>query len=286
MQNFAGASARQHSQAVDALLKRRRLTCQSDRCLLRLCLLLSPPSPPLPLPLPSTHTPQPFFSPIFPLHIPPLSKLHHLTPPVSLPPVSPPQGVVYRDIKPENLLVDEQGKLKLCDFGFARFVAGADDPLTDYVATRWYRAPELLLGSPFREDGRYVQSMYSCPIDMWAIGCLMGELMDGDPLFAGESDLDQLYKIQRMLGPITHEQQGLFDRNPQNAGIVFNIKDPVTLAVRYKNKTNEAELDFMAGLLRMDPNKRMTGQQCLEHPYLAELFHADMAAQVRPPHSD
>ena len=83
------------------------------------------------------------------------------------------QQVIYRDIKPENLLVDEQGCLKLCDFGFARYRNGAGEPLTDYVATRWYRSPELLLGPPFEDGSGIVQYMYSSPIDMWAIGCLM-----------------------------------------------------------------------------------------------------------------
>jgi hypothetical protein len=84
------------------------------------------------------------------------------------------QGCVYRDIKPENILMDPEGTLKLCDFGFARLLsAHPGDPLTDYVATRWYRAPELLLGPPFQEGDTTVQYMYSTPIDMWAIGCLM-----------------------------------------------------------------------------------------------------------------
>lgn len=87
--------------------------------------------------------------------------------------------VIYRDIKPENLLVDEQGCLKLCDFGFARYQNGPGEPLTDYVATRWYRSPELLLGPPFQDDGGHVQYMYSTPIDMWAIGCLMVSCCDG-----------------------------------------------------------------------------------------------------------
>ena len=81
--------------------------------------------------------------------------------------------VVHRDIKPENLLINtKDATLKLCDFGFARSV-GHSQELTDYVATRWYRAPELLLGS----------TMYTNSVDIWAIGCIMGELVDGQPLF-------------------------------------------------------------------------------------------------------
>ena len=92
--------------------------------------------------------------------------------------------IVHRDIKPENLLVNflPDTSLKLCDFGFARTVQARNSQLTDYVATRWYRAPELLLGI----------GNYGKPVDIWAIGCIMGELIDAQPLFPGESDIDQL----------------------------------------------------------------------------------------------
>ena len=79
----------------------------------------------------------------------------------------------------------------LCDFGFARSLPLNNSPLTDYVATRWYRAPELLLGS----------TSYGREVDLWAIGCIMGELTDGQPLFPGESDIDQLYIIQVRTSP-------------------------------------------------------------------------------------
>ena len=118
--------------------------------------------------------------------------------------------VVHRDIKPENLLINTRdAELKLCDFGFARTVGSHAQDLTDYVATRWYRAPELLLGS----------TTYDNSVDIWAIGCIMGELYDGQPLFPGESEIDQLYIIQRMLGPLTAEQNDLFLQNPRFVGL-------------------------------------------------------------------
>ncbi|GFH27189.1 protein kinase domain-containing protein [Haematococcus lacustris] len=157
------------------------------------------------------------------------------------------QHIVYRDVKPENLLINEQGHLKL------------------------YRAPELLLGPPYEDVHGTVQSKYGPAIDMWAIGCLMGELMDGEPLFAGDSDLDQLYRIQTVLGPVTPSQQALFNSNPHNAGIVFNFKEPLTLAARYEDRMTEVELDFLSRLLTLDPSQRITGQACLQHPYLADL---------------
>jgi len=190
------------------------------------------------------------------------------------------KNIIYRDIKPENLLVDEQGRVKLCDLGFARFYHGLpDEHLTDYVATRWYRAPELLLGPPFFSGEQYIQSMYGPPVDMWAIGCLMGELMDGEPLFPGDSDLDQLYRIQTTLGPITHQQQLLFASNPHNTGVSFNIAEPEGLARRYKGCMSEVELDFIGKLLNTDPAARMTGPQCLQHPYLRGLWEADQVKE-------
>lgn len=89
-------------------------------------------------------------------------------------------NIVHRDIKPENILVNKEGHLKLCDFGFARSINPHSNDLTEYVATRWYRPPELLLG--IRD--------YGAPIDMWAVACIMAELIDGDPLFPGDNEVD------------------------------------------------------------------------------------------------
>jgi len=182
-------------------------------------------------------------------------------------------GFIYRDIKPENLLIDNHGNLKLCDFGFARRINGRGENLTDYVATRWYRAPELLLGPPYmREDGREVRPHYGCGVDMWAIGCLMGELVDGDPLFAGDSDIDQLHRIQRIQGNLTSDMCGFFDANPHNQGFSrLDVRDPDGLRSRYLGKIGQAELDFIEGLLRIDPKKRLTGPQCLTHHYFSDL---------------
>ena len=91
--------------------------------------------------------------------------------------------VIHRDIKPENLLISESGVVKLCDFGFARKLQEkANYQYTDYVSTRWYRAPELLVGD----------AAYSTSVDVWAIGCIFAEIFNGLPLFPGQSDLHTL----------------------------------------------------------------------------------------------
>ena len=90
------------------------------------------------------------------------------------------KNVIHRDIKPENLLISKNGVLKICDFGFARKLSfESKEHLTDYVATRWYRAPELLLG----------QKDYDKSVDLWSIACIMGELADTEPLFPGDSEI-------------------------------------------------------------------------------------------------
>ena len=202
------------------------------------------------------------------------------------------RGYVYRDVKPENLLVGDDGVLKLCDFGFARELPGTDPnvpnggaadantnaPLTDYVATRWYRAPELLLGQPYRAAdgvGGVTRAGYGQPVDMWAVGCLAGELRDGEPMFPGENDVDQLRLVQRCLGRLTPGQMMAFSVNPHNAGVTFPEEElgvrEESLAARYGGVFDDVALDFVQGLLELNPKKRRTGAACLEHPYFRGL---------------
>jgi cyclin-dependent kinase-like len=170
--------------------------------------------------------------------------------------------VVHRDIKPENLLISLTHKLKLCDFGFARTLPQYGGALTDYVATRWYRSPELLIGDP----------RYSKEVDMWAIGCIMGELTDGQPLFPGESEIDQLYVIQKVLGPLTHTQQELFAKNPRFNGLRFpELPRPETIEKRYLGKLSRQAFAFMKRLLELHPGSRMTAAEALRHPYFEGL---------------
>uniref|UniRef100_A0A3B3YBX0 Cyclin-dependent kinase-like 2 n=1 Tax=Poecilia mexicana TaxID=48701 RepID=A0A3B3YBX0_9TELE len=132
------------------------------------------------------------------------------------------QDVVHRDIKPENILISQEGVVKLCDFGFARTIASPSEGVvyTDYVATRWYRAPELLVGD----------IKYGKPVDVWALGCVLIEMLTAHPLFPGDSDLDQIYHIDidsysfintfsLPPGSLTAHHQELFYRNPVFSGV-------------------------------------------------------------------
>ncbi|KAL7983729.1 hypothetical protein Chor_000605 [Crotalus horridus] len=161
------------------------------------------------------------------------------------------------DIKPENLLISHNDILKLCDFGFARNLSeGSNANYTEYVATRWYRSPELLLGAPYGKS-----------VDMWSVGCILGELSDGQPLFPGESEIDQLFTIQKVLGPLPAEQMKLFYSNPRFHGLRFPaVNHPQSLERRYLGILSSVLLDLMKNLLKLDPADRYLTEQCLNHP--------------------
>ena len=182
------------------------------------------------------------------------------------------QNIIHRDIKPENLLITDKMETKLCDFGFARLISGNSEKLTDYVATRWYRAPELLIS----------QGEYNTEVDYWAIGCIMGELADGNPLFPGENEIDQIHCIQKVLGNLTDEQNDKFYSNPLFQGKnLLNITKPETLERKYLGKLNKQAINFMKGLLELDPKKRLNGVTAFQHPYLAKLVSNDPQMQTQ-----
>jgi cyclin-dependent kinase-like len=190
--------------------------------------------------------------------------------------------IIHRDIKPENLLIRHDDILKLCDFGFARSITQPNSAnYTDYVATRWYRSPELLLGAP-----------YGKAVDIWSVGCILGELIDGQPLFAGESEIDQLYTIQKVLGPLPAEQMKLFYANRRFSGLKFpSVSTPQTLDRRYRGILSAKLIHFLQQTLKLDPHERCTVNDCLEHPAFEteRLLHRNYvplkAQRVRRPQS-
>ncbi|XP_072293969.1 cyclin-dependent kinase-like 5 isoform X2 [Eucyclogobius newberryi] len=181
--------------------------------------------------------------------------------------------IVHRDIKPENLLISSEDVLKLCDFGFARNLSeGTDANYTEYVATRWYRSPELLLGAP-----------YGKAVDMWSVGCILGELSDGQPLFPGESEIDQLFTIQKVLGPLPPEQMKLFYNNPRFHGLRFpTVNHPQTLERRYLGIIGGALLDLLKNLLLLNPSERFLTEQSLNHHAFQSLRHVERPGPPTP----
>ena len=108
---------------------------------------------------------------------------------------------------------------------------------------------------------------------------MQGELVDGEPLFPGESDIDQLYRIQQMLGPVIIEHRLLFEMHPAHQNISFPISQPQTLAARYAGRLQGEPLAFLQGLLHLDPKKRLDGAAALRHAYLRELTAEDEAVK-------
>eukprot|EP00117_Sycon_ciliatum_P033750 scpid26291/ scgid4324/ Cyclin-dependent kinase-like 2; Serine/threonine-protein kinase KKIAMRE len=185
-------------------------------------------------------------------------------------------AIIHRDIKPENILVSKNGVVKLCDFGFARKLAGPGEIYTDYVATRWYRAPELLVGD----------TNYGRAVDVWAVGCLAAEMMTGEPLFPGDSDIDQLYLIIKCLGNLTSRHREIFNRNAIFAGMRLpEVRALEPLERRYP-RLPIPMLDLMKGCLRMDTTERPSCAKLLDHHYFSmdgfqdKVLH-DLQARIR-----
>nr|XP_046227657.1 serine/threonine-protein kinase MAK isoform X10 [Scatophagus argus] len=158
-------------------------------------------------------------------------------------------------MKPENLLCMGPELVKIADFGLAREIR-SKPPYTDYVSTRWYRAPEVLLRS----------STYSSPIDLWAVGCIMAELYTLRPLFPGNSEVDEIFKICQVLGTVkkTDWPEGYQLASAMN--FRFPQCVPTNLKTLIPNASNEA-ITLMRDLLQWDPKKRPTAVQALRYPY-------------------
>ncbi|KAK6187652.1 hypothetical protein SNE40_005631 [Patella caerulea] len=178
-------------------------------------------------------------------------------------------NAIHRDVKPENILITRSGQVKLCDFGFARMLTGPGDEYTDYVATRWYRAPELLVGD----------TQYGPSVDVWAIGCVFSELKTGQALWPGRSDLDQLYLIRKTLGDLTPRHMDIFSSNAFFKGMIIpNPERMEPLEEKFPNFSPNA-LSFLNDCLKMDPQDRATCKQLLQHPYLEKMREKDPTAQ-------
>ncbi|OXB59167.1 hypothetical protein ASZ78_010766 [Callipepla squamata] len=178
-------------------------------------------------------------------------------------------NIIHRDIKPENILVSQSGVVKLCDFGFARPLAASGEAYTDYVATRWYRAPELLVGD----------TKYGRAVDVWAIGCLVTEMLTGEPLFPGDSDIDQLYHITKCLGNLIPRHRELFCKNPLFAGMRLpEVKEAESLDRRYP-KLSASVLDLAKKCLQIDPDKRPSCAELLQSDFFNKDGFAERFAQ-------
>lgn len=167
-------------------------------------------------------------------------------------------GFFHRDLKPENLLVNNE-KIKIADFGLAREIRSIP-PYTDYVSTRYYRAPECILKS----------TNYNSPVDVWAVGCILAELINFKPIFSGNSEKEVLFRIASIIGPpnLQNWNEGL------QLAKKLDIKFPITLSNSTSlgqliPEASTEQLSILGEMLKWDPNKRATASNLLSHSFFS-----------------
>jgi len=166
-------------------------------------------------------------------------------------------NIMHRDLKPANLLISSTGHLKIADFGLARVHDNSTQRCYSHqVATRWYRAPELLYGA----------RLYNAAVDLWAVGCIFGELINNSPLFPGETDIEQLYCVLRVLGTPTAEMWPVMPSLPDYNKITFDHCSPIPLEEIVPEGSPEA-IDLISQFLLYNANDRIPASKALLHPW-------------------
>ena len=173
--------------------------------------------------------------------------------------------LIHRDLKPSNLLINSDSSVKLCDFGLARTFNEGDicqTVMTEYVSTRWYRAPELIIGSNHYSEG----------VDMWAVGCIVAELYAGRPLFPGTSTLDQMERVVSYTGPpSTSDIASMRSEFAETMLANLTYSQPRVVLTQKLPNADADTIDFIQKLLVFNPDHRMTAAKALEHPFVAQF---------------
>ena len=173
-------------------------------------------------------------------------------------------GIFHRDIKPENILI-RNDQVKLADFGSCKGIY-SKPPFTEYISTRWYRSPECLL-----TDGYYNYKM-----DIWGLGCVFFELLTLVPLFPGDDEIDQVNKINNILGSPPNDLYEKFVKNSAHRD-QFNFEYQKGIGInKYLNHISPKTVDLINKMLAYDPDKRLTAKQCLNHECFKDLLQQDI----------
>jgi len=174
-------------------------------------------------------------------------------------------NVIHRDLKPSNLLLNPNCDLKICDFGLARGLKNnndADYELTEYVVTRWYRAPDIMVSS----------NPYDAKIDVWSLGCILAELHGRQPIFPGEDTLKQIELIFNILGTPTEDDMKDFVTNERAKAYILSLRKrpKVPFSAHYPG-ANPLALDLIDKMLQFNPTKRISVDDALKHPWFSAL---------------
>jgi len=172
-------------------------------------------------------------------------------------------NIIHRDLKPGNILVNSDCTVKICDFGLSRgFEVDEDQLLTEYVVTRWYRAPEVVV-----QAQRYDES-----VDIWAIGCILAEMLLKEPVFQGEDYIDQLRVIFKLIGtPSDEDLTNVISSDAVNFIKRLKNRERREFAQVFTQASPEA-IDLLEKIFVFDPARRITIDEALRHPFLAKYF--------------
>lgn len=174
-------------------------------------------------------------------------------------------NVLHRDLKPSNILLNGNCDLKVCDFGLARDSPEDQGNLTAYVATRWYRAPELILS--------YRDSHYTQAVDIWSVGCILAEILRRSPLFPGRDTMHQLHLVTEVTGtPSTSDLESINAGERGRRHVEANLRGrPQRSMDELFPNANQLLRDLLGRMLVFNPTKRITVDEALKHPYLDSL---------------
>lgn len=180
-------------------------------------------------------------------------------------------NVLHRDLKPSNILLNGDCDLKICDFGLARVNPNGTGELTTYVATRWYRPPEILIS-----NGSYTNA-----VDMWSVGCIISEIINKGPLFPGTDSVQQMRLVTSIIGSPSQEDIEIIESEAARTFLRTELANQQARPWAQVFPSAPPLLrDLLAQMLVFNPNRRITVDEALRHPYLASLYNLDDAPEV------